>query len=141
MNEKRIKLEDYWIDKHRDQVDHWDAFSGLLIQCDEKIAEQLKSQILQDGEFAIIKCGYCGKSVKECFNNHVHYCKREIPDDFWITDAKAEKDHEIVNRLRERIEEIYEKYMGVNDGLSEEEIYLVEQTLPELQKIMETKHD
>ena len=49
------------------------------------------------------------------------------------------QDHEIVNRLRERIEDIYRKYAGVNEGLSEEEIYLVEQTLPELQKIMENK--
>jgi len=50
------------------------------------------------------KCGYCGKSFEECVSNHVHYCKREIPDSFHVFNSKIEKDKQIVKRLEERKE-------------------------------------
>ena len=97
----KITKEDF--EKHRDQVDHWDAFSGILIRCKEEEYETKKNQILQNQEDA--------EKYHKIPSETIGFIKAFS----WLNENQIEKipDHpdndrnrEIVEQLKKRIEEL-----------------------------------
>jgi len=104
----------------------------------KKYNEMVK-QIKQDHEDAKhynTKCAYCGKSFVECVNNHVHYCKRELSDEYFIYEQKAKKDRQIVSKLKEVDWSKIYHFTGTKTGDREDQH---NEEVNKLQEILEEK--